>query len=105
MEFKRIFIEKKEEFNTEGQLLLKDFKDYLEIKSLTKVRTVNVYDLMDATEEEMKLIVNEILFEETLDNKYENNLPIKANERLFRVEYLRGQYNQREDSTNQMIRM
>lgn len=105
MEFKRIFIEKKEEFNTEGQLLLKDFKDYLEIKSLTKVRTVNVYDLMDATEEEMKLIVKEILFEETLDNKYENNLPIKANERLFRVEYLRGQYNQREDSTNQMIRM
>lgn len=105
MDFKRIFIEKKEEFNTEGQLLLKDFRDYLGVESLTKVRTVNVYDLLNATEEEKELIIKEILFEEILDNKYENNLPIESNERLFRVEYLKGQYNQREDSTNQMIRM
>ncbi|WP_353093204.1 phosphoribosylformylglycinamidine synthase [Tissierella praeacuta] len=105
MEFKRIFIEKKEEFNTEGQLLLKDFRDYLGVKNLKAVRTVNVYDLINVTEGEKEVIVKEILFEEILDNKYENNLPIKANERLFRVEYLKGQYNQREDSTNQMIRM
>ncbi|MBU5312168.1 phosphoribosylformylglycinamidine synthase [Tissierella carlieri] len=105
MDFKRIFIEKNEEFNTEGQLLLKDFRDYLGIEDLSKVRTVNVYDLINVTEEEKELIVKEILFEEILDNKYENNLPIKDNERLFRVEYLKGQYNQREDSTNQMIRI
>ncbi len=105
MDFKRIFIEKKEEFNTEAQLLLKDFRDYLGVESLSKVRTVNVYDLINATDEEKELIIKEVLFEEILDNKYESNLPIKANERLFRVEYLKGQYNQREDSTNQMIKM
>ena len=90
MDFKRIFIEKKEEFNTEGQLLLKDFRDYLEVQGLSKVRTVNVYDLINVTEEEKELIVKEILFEEILDNKYENNLQIKANERLFRIEYRKG---------------
>lgn len=105
MDFKRIFIEKNEEFNTEGQLLLKDFRDYLGVKDLSKVRVVNVYDLINATEEEKELIVSEIFFEEILDNKYENNLPIDNNERLFRVEYLKGQYNQREDSVDQMIRM
>ncbi len=105
MDFKRIFIEKNEEFNTEGQLLLKDFRDYLGVKDLSKVRVVNVYDLINATEEEKELIVSEIFFEEILDNKYENNLPIENNERLFRVEYLKGQYNQREDSVDQMIRM
>ena len=105
MKFNRIFIEKKEEFNTEGKLLLKEFRDYLEVDSLTTVKVVNVYDLINVTEEEKEKIVQEILFEETLDNKYENSLPIKDNERLFRVEFLKGQYNQREDSTNQIIRI
>ncbi len=105
MKFKRIFIEKKEEFNTEGQLLLKDFKGYLGIANLTKVRTVNVYDLIDANEEEKELIVKEILFEEALDYQYESNLPINKNEKSFRIEYQKGQYNQREDSTNNLIKV
>ncbi|MDR7856713.1 phosphoribosylformylglycinamidine synthase [Tissierella sp.] len=104
MNAKRTFIEKREQCNTEGQILLKDFREYLGIKALKNVRILNVYDLINCTEEEQETIVNEILFEKGLDYRYDN-LQIGENERLFRVEYLRGQYNQREDSTNQMIRM
>lgn len=105
MEFKRIFIEKKEEFNAEGQLLLQDFRDYLGIESLTNVRIVNIYDLIGSTEEEKNLIVKKILFEENLDHKYEENTFIGENEKYFRVEFLKGQYNQREDSTEKIIRI
>ncbi len=104
MNFKRIFIEKREESNTEGQLLLNDVRDYLGIEALKNVRIVNVYDLINTTEAEKEIIVNEILFEEGLDCRYDN-LPMGENEKSFRIEYLRGQYNQREDSTNQMVRM
>jgi len=80
LEYKRIFIEKKKECNTEGNLLLKEFKDYLEIKDLTNVRVVNVYDLINGNEKERDLIVNEILFEQILDNKYEDFITLKDNE-------------------------
>lgn len=105
MDFKRIYIEKKEEFNTEGQLLFKDFKDYLGIRNLARVRTVNVYELINVTEEEKEKIVEEVLYEKALDNKHENLFPLRDGEKAFRVEYLRGQYNQREDSTNQIVKM
>ena len=105
MNFKRIFIEKKEEYNTEARSLLKEFRDYLSLHNLTRVRVVNLYDLINVTEEEKESIVKEILFEEALDNLYENKLPIKENEKVFRVEYHKGQYNQREDSTSQLIRI
>ncbi|NLY85539.1 MAG: phosphoribosylformylglycinamidine synthase [Tissierellia bacterium] len=105
MNFKRVFIEKKEEHNGEGKSLLKEFRDYLGIDRLTRVRVVNVYDLINTTEEEKERIVEEILFEEALDNLYENKLPLRENEKLFRVEYHKGQYNQREDAANQLIRI
>ncbi len=104
MKFKRIFIEKKEEFNTEAKLLKKDFKDYLEIKELTNLRVLNVYELIGVSEDEKDLIVEQILFESPIDKKYENEITLKENEKAFRVEYLKGQYNQREDSTNKLIK-
>ncbi len=105
MEFKRVFIEKKREFNTEAKLLLKDLKDFLGIESLKGARIVNVYDLINVNEEEKGLIEDKILYEKNLDYKYEENTFIRDNERAFRVEFLKGQYNKREDSTEKLIRM
>lgn len=103
MDFKRIFIEKKSELNTEGQALLREFKGYLGIDTLEIVRVVNVYDLIGVTEEEKQKIVDKILFEKTLDLKYESELELEEGEEAFRVEYLKGQYNKREDSLLKMI--
>ena len=104
MDFKRVFIEKKKDFNTESELLLKEFREYLGIKNLTNLRVVNLYDLLDVNEEEKDLITKNILFESPIDLKYENTLTLGENEKAFRVEYLKGQFNQREDSTNELIR-
>lgn len=105
MKFKRIFIEKKKEFNTEAKLLLNDFREFLGIESLKNLRIVNVYDLINVNEDKKELIVDKILFEKNLDYKYEDNTFIKENEKYFRVEYLKGQYNKREDSTEKLTRI
>ncbi len=102
MDFERVYIEKKSEFNTEGDFLLKEFRDYLGIKNLKSVRVVNVYDLIGASKDEFKLIVDNLLYEKSLDFKYEDKLDIKDDEKAFRVEYLKGQYNKREDSAQKM---
>lgn len=103
MNFKRVFIEKKEEFNTEAHILYRDFKDYLNIKSLKKVRIINVYDIINSSETEYDQIVKEILWEKNLDYLYEETFPFKEDEKYFRVEFVPGQYNQREDSAKQCI--
>ena len=103
MDYKRVFIEKKQGFNAEADFLLEEFKGYLGMKSLKSVRVVNVYDLIGATEDEKDLIVDGILFESALDLKYDGKIDIKDDEKAFRVEYLKGQYNKREDSTEKMI--
>lgn len=103
MEYKRVFIEKKEKFNTEAKMLLGEFRDFLGIKDLNGVRTVNVYDLTGGTEGEYEDIINKILYEKTLDILYVGELPIEEKEMAFRVKYHESQYNKREDSTNQLI--
>ncbi len=103
MDFKRVFVEKREEFNAEADNLYKDFKGYLGINSLKKVRVINVYDLINVSDEDYKKIVKNILSEINLDYVYEENLQLKETEKYFRVEFVKGQFNQREDSAIQSI--
>lgn len=103
MNFRRVFVEKKEEFNVESETLYKDFKDYLNVKSLEKVRVINVYDIINSTKEEYDKIVENILWEKSLDYIYEGSISFKDSEKYFRVEFVPGQYNQREDSAIQSI--
>lgn len=105
MEFKRVLIEKKGEFNPEGQYLLREFKEYLGINNLQAVRVVNIYDLIGVTNEEKEVIVDKLLFESSLDFKYEDKIELEDDEKSFRVEYLKGQYNKREDSTEKLVRI
>src|SRR5699024_6085030 len=102
-EYRRVFVEKKDEFDVEADNLYKDFKDYLKIKSLEKVRVINVYDIINAFCEDYSRIVKEVLSERNLDNVYERNLPIDNTEKYFRVEIVPGQYNQRDDSAIQCV--
>ncbi len=46
MNTKRVFIEKKEDFNIEAANLYRDFLDYLGVKTLGKIRVINVYDIL-----------------------------------------------------------
>lgn len=102
MNYKRVLIEKIS--NVESKNLLKEFKNYLEVKAIQDVRVINVYDLINASVEEAKEIIQNVLYEAPIDKVYENLPSMEENEKAFRVEYHKGQYNQREDSSINIIR-
>ena len=105
MKVRRVFVEKREEFNVEAENLYRDFVDYLGVKSLKRVRLVNLYDIFNADQEEYGFIVNNILSDVNLDHIYEKTLPLNEDEKYFRVELVPGQYNQREDSAEQSVKI
>lgn len=98
---KSIFVEKKNRFNVEGKSLLEDFKANLRVESLENVRVVNKYILGKVNEEEYKKSLYSVFSEKTVDNLYEEKIPMDNEEIAFAVEYLPGQYDQRADSASE----
>ena len=99
--YKSIFVEKKNRFNVEGKSLLEDFKTNLRVESLENVRVVNKYILGKVNEEEYKKSLYSVFSEKTVDNLYEEKIPMDNEEIAFAVEYLPGQYDQRADSASE----
>ena len=98
---KSIFVEKKEGFNVESKSLLEDFKTNLRVESLENVRVVNKYILGKVNEEDYKKSLYSVFSEKTVDNLYEEKIPMDNEEIAFAVEYLPGQYDQRADSASE----
>ena len=101
----RIYVEKKPAFAVEAQSLLNDVKTALILPSLKNIRVLNRYDVDNITYEDFQLAINTVFSEPSVDITY-NELPkLKENERIFAVEYLPGQYDQRADSCEQCIQI
>jgi len=101
---RRILIEKKSTANSEAKELYAEFKDYLGIKSLEGLRVINSYEVYGARDEEIDKIVEMVLYEPALDLLYEDMPPIGKAEKAFRVENIKGQYNQREAAANELVK-
>lgn len=102
---KRLFVEKKQGFNIEAQGLFADLRDNLSIAGLQGVRMINRYDISGITDEEYEKSRTIIFAEPPLDILYEETLNISSGDRVFAMEYLPGQYDQRADSAAQCIQM
>jgi phosphoribosylformylglycinamidine synthase len=104
-EVRRLFVEKKSEFAVDAENLLKDLKGNLGINSLESIRIVNRYDMLGLLDQEYAKSKYTIFSEKTVDFVYEDTLIISSEERVFAVEYLPGQYDQRADSASQCIQI
>ncbi|MCX7727337.1 MAG: hypothetical protein N2053_10880, partial [Chitinispirillaceae bacterium] len=102
---KRIFVEKKEGFDIAAQKMLKDIRENLRITTLKRVRIINRYDIEGISDEIYNAARNTILSEPPVDIVYDENLVVPEGSRIFAVEYLPGQYDQRADSTAQCIQL
>lgn len=100
---RRIFAEKKKGYDVEAQGLYRDLKGNLGISCLMDVRIINRYDITDISDEEYKASRYVIFAEPPVDELYEENIEFAPDERVFAVEYLPGQYDQRADSASQCI--
>ncbi len=103
---KRIFVEKKEGFDIEAQKILHEIRDYLNIKTLKRVKVLNRYDIEGIDEKTYQKAKYTIFSELPVDLIYEENIPYKDKElKMFAWEYLPGQYDQRADSAAQAIQL
>lgn len=102
---KRIFVEKRPEFNIEAQGLLCDLKENLGVRGLESLRIINRYDVSGITSEEYAQSRNIIFAEPPLDWVYDEQVDIAPQDRVFAMEYLPGQYDQRADSAAQCLQI
>ena len=101
---RRVFVEKKDGFNVEAGQLLHEIKETLDIKNLEGIRILNRYDFNCENEVVFGKIASLILSEPNVDNVF-NDLLTDSLDKVFAVEYLPGQYDQRADSAVQCIQI
>jgi phosphoribosylformylglycinamidine synthase len=98
-------VEKRKGYDVEAQSLYSDLKENLGIKGLEAVRVVNRYDISGITGEEYARSRDIIFSEPPVDLVYEEVLPVGGDARVFAVEYLPGQFDQRADSAAQCLQI
>ncbi len=99
----RIFVEKKKDQAQEAKALLNDCVNLLGISALTDVRIINRYDAENITDELFDYAVKTIFSEPQLDIASADISLDGA--KVFAVEYLPGQFDQRADSAAQCIQI
>ena len=100
----RIYVEKKAEFAVEAQSVLSDIRTALRI-NLNGVRILNRYDADKLSHEDFESAVNTVFSEPAVDLVYDDLPELDYNDRIFAVEYLPGQFDQRADSCEQCIQI
>ncbi|MCM1530501.1 MAG: phosphoribosylformylglycinamidine synthase [Alistipes sp.] len=100
----RIYSEKKPEFAVEAQSLLSDIKTALrlDVKSL---RILNRYDADKLSQEDFNAAIATVFSEPAVDVVYDKLPKLEDGQRIFAVEFLPGQFDQRADSCEQCIQI
>ncbi|MCX7821160.1 MAG: phosphoribosylformylglycinamidine synthase [Brevinematales bacterium] len=105
-DIKRIYVEKKEGFDIEAKKLLREIREYLNIKKVENLKILNRYDIEGIDDQTFDKAKNTIFSEPPVDIVYVEDIPyLKENLKIFAVEYLPGQYDQRADSASQAIQL
>lgn len=101
---KRVFVEKKLGFNTEALNLLNNFRENLQLENLKNLWILNRYDVSHISSEDFEKAVTNVFSEPNQDYVYLDKIDMSDN-KIFAVEYLPGQYDQRADSAAQCIQI
>ena len=96
----RIYSSKKAPFAVEEASMLNDLKGALGLEGLKSVKIYNRYDVEGLAPEDAGKVVN--VFSEPQVDEHFDVLP-ETDERVFAIEFLPGQYDQRADSCAQCI--
>ncbi len=102
---KRIFVEKRPGFDVEASNLKADLKNNLGLTTIEGVRILNRYDISGLDGENFEKAKNTIFSETNADIVYDEAIPEDKSFRIFAMEYLPGQYDQRADSAAQCVQL
>ena len=101
---RRIYVEKKAPFAVKAHELQEELKNYLGINDVEAVRVFIRYDVENISDEVFAKACKTVFSEPPVDDLYEETIEIPANSRVFSVEYLPGQFDQRADSAVQCVK-
>ena len=100
---KRVYVEKKQEFAVQAKELKQELKSYLGIQTVENVRVLIRYDIENISDATFETACNGIFSEPPVDILYKEEFEVKEGSRIFSVEYLPGQFDQRADSAVQCV--
>lgn len=102
---KRIFVEKKADFQIKAESLLKELKHNLQLHTLTSLRLVQVYDVFHLSPELVEPAERHIFSEQVTDRILSEEVVQEALARslYFAIEALPGQFDQRAASSQEAL--
>lgn len=101
---RRVYAEKKPAFAVAAKSLKHEIRHYLGVSGVTDVRELIRYDVENISDEIFEKAKITVFSEPPADDIYEETFDAKGG-RVFSVEYLPGQFDQRADSAQQCIRL
>ena len=102
-EVRRVYVEKKPDFAVKAKELRHEIKSYLGIGDVTGVRELIRYDVENISDEVFEKACTCVFSEPPVDDLYKETFEAAEGSRIFSVEYLPGQFDQRADSAVQCI--
>ena len=101
---KRVYVEKKPEYAVAAKELRHEIRHYLGIADAEEVRVLIRYDVENISDDTFEKACRGVFAEPPVDILYREEFPSGENDRVFSVEFLPGQFDQRADSAEQCIR-
>ena len=101
---KRVYVEKKADFAVQAKELRHEIRHYLGIGTVTGVRVLIRYDVENVSDASFEKACSGVFAEPPVDLLYREEVPVQEGDRVFSVEFLPGQFDQRADSAEQCIR-
>ena len=100
---RRVYVEKKPDFAVKAKELKHEIKHYLGIAA-DEVRVLIRYDVENVSDETYQKALQTVFSEPPVDDIYEENFDVGAG-KVFSVEFLPGQFDQRADSAEQCVKL
>ena len=100
---RRIYVEKKRPYAVAASQLLEDIRDFLGVTGIEDVRILIRYDVENISDEVFEKACRTVFSEPPVDDLYLETIEIPAGARVFSVEPLPGQFDQRADSAVQCV--
>lgn len=100
---RRVYVEKKPSFAVQAKELKHEISSYLGIKSVSAVRVLIRYDVENIDDEVFAKACKTVFAEPPVDDLYLEKFEAASGARIFSVEYLPGQFDQRADSAVQCV--
>ena len=100
---KRVYVKKRQNLPYRQKKLRHEIRSYLGIETVTGVRVLIRYDVENISDEVFEKACRTVFAEPPVDELYQESFETADNSRIFSVEYLPGQFDQRADSAVQCV--